>query len=63
MRVKATNRGVYASRRWKPGQEFDVQPKHFNASWMEEIKRGPGRPKKVEEPKLKKPAKDDAVED
>ena len=61
MRVKAKNRGIHGSRRWKPGQEVDVDPKHFNASWMEEVKRGPGRPKKVEEPKAKKPAKTASV--
>ena len=61
MRVKAKNRGIYASRRWKPGQEFDVDPKHFNAGWMEEVKRGPGRPKKVEEPVAKKPTKTASV--
>ncbi len=62
MRVKAKIRGIHGSRRWKPGQEFDVNPEQFNASWMEEVKRGPGRPKKVEEPKAKKPAKAASVE-
>lgn len=43
--------------------EFDLSdPRQFNASWMEELKRGPGRPKKVEEPKAKKPAKAASVE-
>ena len=63
MRVRAKQRGIYGPRRWKPGMEFDLSdPRQFNASWMEELKRGPGRPKKVEEPKAKKPAKAASVE-
>lgn len=61
MKVKATSKGVYGSRRWKPGDEFEVAAHHFNASWMEEVeepkaqvKRGPGRPKK--QPKETKPS-------
>ena len=57
MKVKAKIRGIHGSRRWKPGQEFDVDPEQFNASWMEEVKRSPGRPKKTEETAPAKKAK------
>ena len=58
MRVRAKNRGIYGPRRWQPGMEFTLDdPRHFNGSWMEEIKepkaptkRGPGRPKKQPKP-------------
>ena len=57
MKVKATSKGVYGSRRWKPGDEFEVDARHFNASWMKQVeepkapaKRGPGRPKKQPRP-------------
>jgi len=57
MKVKATSKGVYGSRRWQPGDEFEVDARHFNASWMKQVeepkaqaKRGPGRPKKQPKP-------------
>ena len=50
MKVRATAKGVYGSRRWKPGDEFEVTDHHFNASWMEKVE-----PAKVEEPKAAKP--------
>lgn len=46
MKVRAKANGVYASRRWKPGDEFDVTAQNFNPSWMEQ----------VEEPKAEQPA-------
>jgi len=57
MKVQATSKGVYGSRRWKPGDEFEVADHNFNPSWMKQIKepkapakRGPGRPKKQPKP-------------
>ena len=58
MKVKAKSRGVYGGCRLKPGAEFELfESEHFNASWMEEVKRSPGRPKKTEEPAPAKKAK------
>ena len=68
MRVKATQRGIYGPRRWKPGMEFDLSdPKDFNSAWMSKVeeekapaKRGPGRPKK--QPKETKPSVQEQAE-
>lgn len=67
MKVKATSKGVYGSRRWKPGDEFEVDAHHFNASWMKQVeepkaqvKRGPGRPKK--QPKEETPSATEQAE-
>jgi hypothetical protein len=65
MRVKAKSKGVYRSRRWKPGEEFEVDDYNFNASWMQAVeeapaKKKPGRPKK--QPKEDKPSASDQAE-
>lgn len=58
MKVKAKIRGVYGGCRHKPGAEFELfDSKDFNAGWMEEVKRSPGRPKKTEETAPAKKAK------
>ena len=58
MKVKAESRGVYGGCRHKPGAEFELdRPEHFNAGWMVEVKRSPGRPKKTEETAPAKKAK------
>ena len=67
MKVQATSKGVYGSRRWKPGDEFEVVAHNFNPAWMRKVeeekapaKRGPGRPKK--QPKETKPSVKDQAE-
>ena len=65
MKVRATNRGICLSRRWKPGEEFEVSERSFNPAWMEVIeeapaKKMPGRPKK--QPKEDKPSASDQAE-
>ena len=58
MKVKAKGRGIYGGCRHKPGAEFELdRPEQFNAGWMVEVKRSPGRPKKTEKPAPAKKAK------
>tara|TARA_R100001443_G_scaffold44095_1_gene57057 strand:+ start:1201 stop:1401 length:201 start_codon:yes stop_codon:yes gene_type:complete len=65
MKVRAKLKGVYGSRRWKPGEEFEVDDHNFNASWMQAVeeapaKKKPGRPKK--QPKEDKPSASEQTE-
>lgn len=65
MKVRATSKGICSSRRWKPGEEFEVNDRLFDASWMEVVeeapaKKKPGRPKK--QPKEDKPSASDQTE-
>lgn len=46
MRVRALRKGWYASRRIRPGTEFEIAGKHELGAWMERLDK-PGPKKKA----------------
>ena len=34
MKVRATQMGYDGLRRWRPGQEFEIDPSKFSSTWM-----------------------------
>jgi hypothetical protein len=45
VRVRAKEMGFHQSQRRRAGVEFDIDPKHFCADWMEKVEPKKAEPK------------------